>query len=66
MLENKLNITNQFELVKEEERISKIKAKALYLTGDINKIEVGTFKELADIHYYYSVRFTTFPEILER
>lgn len=37
ILENKLNITNQIELAKEEERISKLKAKQLYDFGDIKK-----------------------------
>ena len=52
ILENKLNITNQIELSKEEERISKQKAKQLFDSGDIQKIEVGTFKGLAYIHTY--------------
>ncbi len=51
-LENKLNITNQLELAKIEEKISKQKAKQLFDSGDINKIEVGTFKGLAFIHRY--------------
>lgn len=38
ILENKLNITNQIELAKEEERISKLKAKQLYDSGDIKKV----------------------------
>ncbi len=52
VLENKLNITDQVELAKFEEKISKQKAKRLFDTGDINKAEVGTFKELAFIHFY--------------
>lgn len=51
-LENKLNITNQVELGKAEEKISKQKAKQLFDTGDIDKIEVGTFTGLAYIHSY--------------
>ncbi|MGX7203120.1 cell filamentation protein Fic [Enterococcus plantarum] len=50
MLENKLGITNQVELAKVEEKISKSNAKKLYDSGDINKLEVGTFKGLATIH----------------
>ncbi len=52
MLDNKLNITNQIELNKIEEKISKQKAKTLFETGDINLIEVGTFEGLAEIHRY--------------
>ncbi len=52
ILDNKLNITNQVELAKAEERISKKKAKQLFDSGDINKSEVGTFKGLAFIHAY--------------
>ncbi len=52
VLDNKLNITNQIELNKIEEKISKQKAKTLFETGDINLIEVGTFEGLAEIHRY--------------
>jgi cell filamentation protein len=50
-LENKLNITNQVELGRAEEKISKQKAKHLFETGEINKIEIGTFAGLAQIHH---------------
>jgi len=52
MLKNKLNITNQIELAKAEEKISKLKAKQLFDSGDIEKAEVGTFAGLAFIHRY--------------
>ena len=52
MLDNKLGITNQVELAKAEERISKVNAKRLYDSGDINDLEVGTYKGLKDIHKY--------------
>ena len=52
VLENKLSIKNQIELNKTEERISKQKAKELYDSGYIDKIEIGTFKGLATIHKY--------------
>lgn len=50
VLKNKLGLTNSVELAREEERLSKIKAKELFDTGKIDKIEVGTFKGLAEIH----------------
>ena len=52
VLENKFNITNQVELGRAEEKISKQKAKQLFESGEINKIEVGTFAGLATIHRY--------------
>ena len=52
MLDNKLGITNQVELAKTEERISKANAKRLYDSGDINNLEIGTYKGLTDIHNY--------------
>lgn len=52
ILENKLNITNQVELAKAEEKISKQKAKQLFESGDINHIEIGTFSGLAQINHY--------------
>ena len=52
ILENKLNITDQIELSKIEEKISKQKAKKLFDTGNINKVEVGTFAGLSFIHSY--------------
>ena len=52
VLENKLNITNQVELAKAEEKISKKKARQLFDSGDIAKVEVGTFTGLSFIHTY--------------
>ena len=52
VLDNKLNIKNQVELAQLEEKLSKQKAKQLFDSGDMNKIEVGTFKGLAFIHAY--------------
>lgn len=51
-LDNKLNITNQVELSRSEEKISKQKAKQLFETREINQIEIGTFAGLAHIHRY--------------
>jgi cell filamentation protein len=51
-LENKLNINNQVDLAKAEEKISKEKAKQLFDSGDIAKVKVGTFSGLSFIHTY--------------
>ena len=52
ILENKLNITDQAELAREEERISKIRAKEMFETGYLNALEPGTFETLKKIHKY--------------
>lgn len=52
MLENKLNINNEVELAKEEERITKLKALELFDTKKIYEFEVGTFNGLSKIHKY--------------
>ena len=52
MLNNKLDITNEIKLAKEDERITKLKALELFDTNKINEFEVGTTKGLCDIHKY--------------
>lgn len=52
MLKNKLNINNPLELAKEEERLTKLKAIELFESGKIDKIEIGTYIGLAQIHKY--------------
>ena len=52
MLKNKLGIDNQLELVKEEERLTKLKAIELFKTKKLDTFEVGTFKGLSQIHQY--------------
>lgn len=52
MLENKLGITNEVELSKEEERITKLKALELFDTKKIDGFEVGTTKGLCMIHEF--------------
>ena len=44
MPNNKLGITNEIELAKEEERITKLKALELFDSNIINTFEVGTTK----------------------
>ena len=51
-LQNKLGLTGELELAREEERISKQKALALYDTGLLDTFPVGTFAGLAMIHKY--------------
>ena len=55
ILENKLNITDQAELAREEEKISKIKAKEMFENGFLNSLQAGTFESLKEIHKYFSV-----------
>ncbi|MGL5124138.1 MAG: protein adenylyltransferase Fic [Fusobacteriaceae bacterium] len=52
ILANKLNITSQIELSEIEEKISKQKVKKLFDSGDINKVQIGTFEGLSYIHNY--------------
>ncbi len=52
ILENKLGISDQIELAKTKEKISKQKAKQLFDSGDIAKVEVGSFAGLSFIHAY--------------
>ena len=52
ILENKLNITDPAELAREEEKISKKKAKEMFETGFLDKLEAGTFESLKQIHKY--------------
>lgn len=59
VLHNKLGLENSMELRREEERISKQKAKILFETGRLFSFEIGTFKGLSDIHQ------TLFEDIYE-
>ena len=52
ILDNKLNITDQAELAREEERISKTRAKEMFEKGYLNTLEPGTFDALKKIHKY--------------
>jgi len=51
-LENKLGLTSSTDLAREEERISKKKALALFENGMLDKLEAGTFSALQTIHQY--------------
>ena len=50
ILDNKLGISDQIELAKAEEKISKQKAKQLFDSGDISNVDVANFAGLAFIH----------------
>ena len=52
VLENKLNISNDSDLAREEERISKSKAKELFETSFFDTLEAGTFESLSKIHKF--------------
>ena len=52
ILENKLNINDPAELSREEERISKKKAKEMFETGFLNSLKAGSFEYLKRIHKY--------------
>ena len=52
ILENKLNITDQAELARAEEKISKIRAKKMFETGYLDTLKPGTFETLKMIHKY--------------
>lgn len=51
-LENKLGITDSAELAREEERISKKKARLLFESGTLDTLPVGSFVALQEIHRY--------------
>lgn len=51
-LENKLNITDNAELARVEERMSKKRALELFETNILDTFEVGTFKGLQQIHTF--------------
>ena len=52
ILENKLNITDPVELAREEEKISKKRAKEMFDTEYLNTLDAGTFQALKAIHKY--------------
>ena len=52
MLENKLGIANEVELAREEERLTKLRARELFETRLLDSFETGTFAGLRAIHRY--------------
>lgn len=51
-LENKLGITESAQLAREEEKISKAKAKELFESGILDSLHPGTYVTLARIHEF--------------
>mgnify|MGYP002771968940 FL=1 len=51
-IQNKLGITDSFELAQAEERISKQKAIELFESGRLDKLDAGTFESLSEIHKF--------------
>lgn len=51
-LENKLGISDQTELAREEERLSKMRARELFEEGILNELTAGSVKSLFEIHRY--------------
>lgn len=52
MIDNLLGIKEQVELMKVEEKLSKIRAREMYDLNLISHFEVGTFQGLEEIHSY--------------
>lgn len=65
-LENKLNITNEADLAREEEKISKRKAKELFETNYLETLESGTFDALSKIHKYLFNDIYYFAETIRK
>lgn len=51
-LENKLGISDQTELAREEERLGKMRARELFEEGILNELTAGSVKSLFEIHRY--------------
>ena len=66
ILENKLNITDQAILAREQEKISKSKAKKMFETEYLNTLEAGTFEALKNIHKYLFEDIYEFAGILRK
>ena len=65
-LENKLGLTSSADLAREEERISKKKARELFESGMLDKLEAGSFSALKAIHNISLTKSTTLPERPEK
>ncbi len=50
MTKNRMEVADQIELAQAEERVSKSKARQLFDSGELERVEVGTFAGLCFIH----------------
>lgn len=66
MIENKLGITSEIELSKEEERITKLKALELFDSNKIEEFEIGTSRGLCEIHKYLFSDVYNFAGIIRK
>lgn len=66
VLGNKLGISDPAELAREEERISKKKARDLFETGVLSEMEAGTYDALAGIHKYLFEEIYDFAGIMRK
>lgn len=66
MIENKLEITDSSELAREEERLSKTRAKEMFEGEFLNTLEAGTFDSLKSIHKYLFEDIYEFAESLRK
>lgn len=66
MIENKLGITDSSELAREEERLSKTRAKEMFEGEFLNTLETGTFDSLKSIHKYLFEDIYEFAESLRK
>ena len=51
-LKNKLGLTDEAELAREEERLTKLRALELFETDELDSLEPGTFASLSRIHAF--------------
>ena len=66
ILDNKLGITNQAELSREEEKLSKKRAKEMFETGFLDSLQPGTFEALKQIHKYLFQDIYEFAGVLRK
>lgn len=66
MIENKLGITDSSSLAREEEKISKIRAKEMFENGYLDTLDAGTFESLKSIHKFLFGEIYEFAGTLRR